>query len=198
MKFNNETIRVAVKEWWTEAANGGFINSQVVKPIKTEKKYGHISKWDVSGVTDMSSLFEHGYGKFNEDIGNWDVSNVTDMSCMFKSNKSFNQDIGKWDVSNVTNMNEMFSWAKSFNQDIGNWDVSNVTTMNSMFGNTELFYQDLGNWDVSNVTDMGWMFNSVKSYTRLESDLRYLYYFNDNFDSEVWKDKSKAKEILKK
>ena len=47
-------------------------------------KYGNISTWDVSNITDMSYLF---YGNtpylFNGDISNWDVSNVTDMSYMF-------------------------------------------------------------------------------------------------------------------
>ena len=35
MKFNNETIRTAVKEWLN--------NSK-----KAEEKYGHISNWNVS------------------------------------------------------------------------------------------------------------------------------------------------------
>ena len=71
MKFNNETIREAVKEWLEDAT-------------KAESKYGHISSWDTSGVIDMSSLFE-GAEEFNDDIGNWDVSNVTDMNCLFFS-----------------------------------------------------------------------------------------------------------------
>ena len=35
---------------------------------------------------------------FNQDISGWDVSNVTDMSSMFSRAASFNQDIGGWDV----------------------------------------------------------------------------------------------------
>ena len=42
-----------------------------------------------------------GCGKFNSDISNWDVSNVTDMTSMFNGCKSFNQDISKWNVSKV-------------------------------------------------------------------------------------------------
>ena len=80
MKFNNETISEAVKKWLEDAT-------------KAEAKFGHISSWDTSGVTDMSSLFE-GAEKFNDDIGSWNTSNVTDMSEMFYCARSFNQDIG--------------------------------------------------------------------------------------------------------
>tara|TARA_B110000046_G_scaffold28100_1_gene28965 strand:- start:45 stop:335 length:291 start_codon:yes stop_codon:yes gene_type:complete len=64
---------------------------------------------------------------FNQDIGSWDVSNVTNMSSMFASARAFNQDISSWNVSNVTNMYWMFNAATSFNQDISSWNVSNVT-----------------------------------------------------------------------
>jgi surface protein len=45
-------------------------------------KYGAIADWDVSGITDMSSLFS-GLRNFNADISRWDTSSVTDMSYMF-------------------------------------------------------------------------------------------------------------------
>ena len=160
MKFNNETIREAVKEWLEDAT-------------KAESKYGHISSWDTSGVIDMSSLFE-GAEEFNDDIGNWDVSNVTDMNCLFFSAKSFNRYIGEWNVSNVTDMSDMFCIVDSFNQDIGSWDVSNVTNMNKMFAGAESFNQDLGSWDMSNVTDMEGMFDGTdNSFGELLGDNIY-------------------------
>ena len=111
--FDNDIIREAVKEWLKD-------------PVKVKSKYGHISSWDTSKVTDMNSLFEWAKD-FNDDIGNWNTSNVTNMAEMFCGAESFNQDIGRWDVSNVEDMRGMFMDAKSFNQDIGDWDVSNVT-----------------------------------------------------------------------
>ena len=43
-------------------------------------KYGDISHWDVSNVTDMSSLFENAGTKrttsFNQPLNNWNVSKV--------------------------------------------------------------------------------------------------------------------------
>jgi surface protein len=55
---------------------GMFANS-IFKELK-----GDISKWDVSKVTDMSSMFE--FSNFNGDISAWDVSKVTDMKFIFK------------------------------------------------------------------------------------------------------------------
>jgi len=130
MKFNNETLRAALEEWLDDDK-------------KAETIHGHISNWDVSEVTDMSTLFWNlttwlGCESFNQPIGDWDVSNVTNMDNMFENIKTFNQPIGNWDVSKVTSMKWMFSGATAFNQDISNWDVSNVTKMDGMFDDTEL------------------------------------------------------------
>jgi surface protein len=96
------------------------------RPTATNQ-YGDINTWDVSNITDMSSLFAS-KKTFNEDIGNWDVSNVTDMPGMFANATNFNQDISNWDTSNVTNMEFMFYNATSFNQDISSWCVTNFNT----------------------------------------------------------------------
>ena len=45
--------------------------------------YGSIAGWDVSMITDMSSLFEN-LQNFNADISSWDTSKVTNMYSMFK------------------------------------------------------------------------------------------------------------------
>ena len=71
IKFNNETLRQAVKEWLADENSA-------------ESKYGHISNWDTSLVTDMSWLFR-GAEKFNQPIGEWDTSKVTNMNLMFNS-----------------------------------------------------------------------------------------------------------------
>ena len=58
-------------------------------------KYGYISTWDTSRVTDMNHLF-HGYclsSEFNVDVGSWDTARVTTMFGMFDECKTFNQDI---------------------------------------------------------------------------------------------------------
>ena len=76
--FTNDTLRRAVKDYLA----GGARKEDIVK------KYGEIS--------------------------NWDVSKVTNMNAMFQNATSFNQPLNKWNVSKVTNMGEMFRGAISF------------------------------------------------------------------------------------
>ena len=91
---------------------------------KALNRYGHISTWNMSQITDMSALFYH-KKEFDDDIANWDVSNVKNMSNMFSYVDLFNQPLNKWNVSNVRNMADMFFSTKLFNQPLNKWDVSN-------------------------------------------------------------------------
>ena len=113
LKRTDDDIREAVNLWCDNRA-------------EAEEKYGHISDWDVSSVTDMNHLF-HSQKLFNDDISRWDVSNVSDMGGMFSMAHSFNKPIGRWNVSKVTNMTSMFEITLAFNYNISNWDVSKVT-----------------------------------------------------------------------
>ncbi|MGX3010033.1 BspA family leucine-rich repeat surface protein [Helicobacter sp. 23-1044] len=97
-----------------------------------------LSMIDTSLITDMSDLFENSNRKDFSGIEHWNVSNVTDMSSMFSGAKSFNQPLNSWNVSNVTSMSFMFGFAESFNQPLDSWNVSNVTDMECMFENTNL------------------------------------------------------------
>ena len=126
------------------------------------KKYGHISNWDVSLITDMKKLF---YVKkdFNDDISRWNVSNVTNMRNMFDRAYNFNQPLNNWNVSNVTYMNGMFKEAKSFNQPLNNWNVSNVTNMICMFQEAINFKQPLNEWNVSSITHIHSIFKNINN-----------------------------------
>ena len=95
--FTNDTLRRAVEDY----VAGGARKEDIVK------KYGEIS--------------------------NWDVSNVTNMGGMFLNAESFNQPLNNWNVSKVTNMNKMFMGASSFNQPLDNWNVTKVMYIESMF-----------------------------------------------------------------
>ena len=168
------------------------INEDTITLNEIIKEYGDISIWDVSGITDMSSLFANTNLKdltFIEDynISEWDTSNVTDMSQMFYQS-NFNGDITNWATHNVKNMSQMFygntkftgqikSWKTSevtdmsemfknsdFNQAIGGWDTGNVTNMSGMFYNNTSFNKDISNWNLENVTNMNDMFTKATAF----------------------------------
>ena len=106
LRLTNQTIHQAVRDY----LGGGARKKDIVD------KYGEISNWDVSKVTNMDEMFYRAHS-FNQPLNNWNVSNdVKDMSYMFSRATSFNQPLNDWDVSNVLTMNDMFSGATSFNQ----------------------------------------------------------------------------------
>jgi surface protein len=145
-------IRSAVKLWCSDRDSALAI-------------YGHISFWNTSQVTNMSTLFKH-EEFFNDDISDWDVSNVANMSAMFREAYSFNQPLATWNVSKVINMECMFLGAEAFNQPIGDWNVSNVTNMSAMFRDAYSFNQPLATWNVSKVSNMEWMFLRAEAFNQ--------------------------------
>ena len=112
---------------------------------------------DLSGVTDMSNMFDSATA-FDGDLSSWNVSSVTDMSFMLSGATAFNQPLNTWNVSSVIDMNSMFDSATAFDGDLSSWDVSSVTEMDGMFAVATSFNQTLNAWDVSSVTDMNNMF----------------------------------------
>ncbi len=102
---------------------------------------------DLSGVTDMTSMFQ-GATSFNNPINHWVVDNVVIMQNLFFDCDIFNQDLNLWNVGNVTDMSGTFSRAAAFNGDISNWDVSSVTNFFNMFNAASSFNQPL-NWTIN-------------------------------------------------
>ena len=119
IKYYMNTYTFETKEELQEAVNLWFEDKE-----ECIKKYGHMSFWDVSKITDMSYLFSNRI-MFNEDISRWDVSNVENMYRIFYYCYNFNQPIGKWNVSNVTYAEEMFCYCHSFKQSLKEWKFSN-------------------------------------------------------------------------
>ena len=152
----------------------------IIEAIKENGPNCDLNWIDVSGVTDMSFLFNFtdylDYSEaqqfkkqypFNCDISKWDVSNVKNMEGMFCGCTEFNQDISNWDVSKVVIMEQMFVFAKKFNQPISKWDVSNVKILKGMFMHAESFNQDISNWKFRNdadIFDTSGVFNNSFNY----------------------------------
>ena len=85
------------------------VNIWLEDPYVSLNKYGHISLWDVSKITDMQWLFSC-CNNFNDDITLCDTGNVKNMKCMFFDANRFNQNISKWDTKNVICFKEMFKF----------------------------------------------------------------------------------------
>ena len=71
--------------------------------IRTNEQFAGIENWDVSGVKNLTLLFDNAK-HFNRDLSNWDVSNVECMSGMFYGAKSFNQDLSSWKIKDYTKL----------------------------------------------------------------------------------------------
>ena len=118
----------------------------------------NFSHWNISQVTNISSMFRKCPNLQTGDFTGWDTSNVTTMAYMFEDAtaiKSF--DMRGFNTSKVTNMAYMFA-ADPLNLletitgnqgNVLNWDVSNVTNMNLMFFENRRLDLNCSNWNVS-------------------------------------------------
>lgn len=138
-----------------------------------QTQYGHISKWDVSSVSDFSGLFQQSFTgtayagvPFSEDLNDWNTGNVTNMSNMFYNCTYANPKITNWDTTNVTDLNSCFYKAREFCQDLS-WNTGNVTNMSSTFRDARYsFNGDITNWNTENVTNMYLMFADTHQFNR--------------------------------
>jgi hypothetical protein len=155
VEFDNATIREAVNLWCQDERS---------KRVAA-RRYGDITAWNVSRVTDMSRLFAN-KKDFNDDISQWNVSNVRSMRRMFANASSFNQPLNSWDVSNLFNASHMFSVAISFNQPLHNWNLKSALFLDEMFNRASSFNQPLDPWDVSKVRNMRGMFRGASAFNQ--------------------------------
>jgi len=132
--FNdNNELKAAVNEWCDDEA-------------AAREKYGDINNWDVSNITNFSSIFS-GKTEFNSDISNWDVSNGTDFAGMFQSS-AFDQDISDWDVSSGEYFQYMFNGNPEFShQGIRKWKIDYSDILTGMFSGATKFLDN--GWQVS-------------------------------------------------
>ena len=127
MKFNNQSLKKAVKEWFSDKQ-------------KAKKTYGDISEWDTSEVTDMSELFK-GIEQINEDLSKWNTGSVTDMSGIFKSAKIQYANIANWNVTKVSDMTEAFhSCDFGYKEPHLNWKIENNVNTHYMFYEASRYY----------------------------------------------------------
>ena len=86
-----------------KARNKDHLSTLIQEHIKVHGSECDLNHIDVSGITDMSNVFEK--SRFNGDISRWNVSGVVDMSRMFLD-AHFNGDISQWDVSPLKSLRQ--------------------------------------------------------------------------------------------
>ena len=133
-----------------DPALGVDTRMRVSRQSRAEGRGGQLPRRRSTGVACCSHGADCGAAGTAE-MADWDVSLVTDMSSLFYYKRHFNADISRWDTSSVTTMYRMFRGARAFNQDIGAWDTSSVTTMKRC-STTPTRSTRTSRWDVSSVT----------------------------------------------
>lgn len=177
--FSTANYSYSMQKYWTTANTDDSYSSGMKTYLEVWqgipcKDLDYLMKWNTSGVTDMSYMFNGGKAFSADGLVDWDTSKVTNMSHMFDTAKYFNAEITSWDTSSVTDMSYMFRNTNDFDRDIGSWNVSSVENMSYMFsgalwpsGGKQVSSDSLNNWDVSNVTDFSGMFYNA-AYVGLE------------------------------
>lgn len=148
----------------------GELRDIIKEQLKLQGPNANLNIIDVSKITDMEDLF-FGLGLYphNIDISKWDVSNVENMNSMFYAREKFNSDLSKWNVNKVKDMRAMFYGCENFNSDLSKWDVKKVKDMGHMFEECKSFNSDLSKWDVENILYMDYMFHGCKSLKKIPS-----------------------------
>jgi surface protein len=132
----------------------------------TTRGIPNLNLWDVSGVSDFSSMFETCPQFDGVGCSAWDVSSGVDFNNMFNgcSNSAFDPDFSTWNMNNATNLSGMFRFCNNATNGftgigLGSWVVDNVTNMSFMFDRALKFNQNIASWNVDNVTTMQNMFS---------------------------------------
>ncbi len=137
---------------WTAPICTNFSSMFASAPNFNQPLTNLVNTSGVSGCF-MNSMFQNAT-IFNQNIGGWDVSKVTNMSSMFQSASAFNNgennSIQNWYAPLCTRFISMFQTASKFNQPLTNLiDTSSVASCQttSMFLNAFVF----NNGDVTTV-----------------------------------------------
>lgn len=134
--------------------------------------------WDMSNVTDLSSMFRNATRFQGKGLENWVTGNVTTMSHTFAVASSFEGAISKisnWNVSKVTSMARCFyGTPKIGNLDLSNWDVRKVLYFNGTFENSN-FNGNITTWRLYN--------NENGANSRI--DMSYMFRDNNSFNQNI-------------
>ena len=108
-KSNKELRRVVRIIFWNQRKNYNHMIKLNRLKIEYMYKYGPMTLWNTSQITDMSHLFQNMKLKNIKEncIKNWDISKVENMEEMFQ-NCTLSKELSWWDLSKVKNTTRMF------------------------------------------------------------------------------------------
>tara|TARA_B100000123_G_scaffold272483_1_gene255383 strand:+ start:4534 stop:4992 length:459 start_codon:yes stop_codon:yes gene_type:complete len=108
-KSNQELRRVVSIIFWHKRKNYKHMIKLNRIRMEYKFKYGPMTLWNTSQITDMSHLFQDMKLKNVKEncIKNWDISKVENMEEMFQ-NCTLSKDLSYWDLSKVKNTTRMF------------------------------------------------------------------------------------------
>ena len=150
MVYNKNTVNTTKYKYHPETTNELCKIVEKLVDDESMEDVINLNSIDTSEITDMSYVFDGMEGLLKIDVSKWDVSNVENMDSMFKSCVNLEKIIGieNWDVSKVENMQDMFNGCEAFNQDVSNWDVSNVKYSARSFNNCPIEYKYIPKFDI--------------------------------------------------
>ena len=135
-----------------------------------------LSFLDVSGATNMKTMFAYTQVKDLSEIENWDVSNVKNFTAMFQGNDNSGDvpikflPVQKWDTSSATSMAYMFYGCAQLKEiPIDNWDVSNVSDFSHMFADCyNVQTLDFSKWNTKSAKSFDAFLNDCRSLTEID------------------------------
>jgi surface protein len=82
---------------------------------------------NLANVKNMQDMFQTCYNLTTvPNIGSWNVSEVTNMTSLFNNARKFNENISGWNTAKVVALTNTFNNAYAFNQNLGGWNVNSI------------------------------------------------------------------------
>ena len=121
-----------------------------------------LSGWDVSGVRDMSYMFENAYVLQNLNISGWNTQALKNAEGMFAFSETgrlsqLSEIVGIQDIDTAAleNISKIFYENQYLNADLSAWNTSSLQNISYAFYGTYRFdVNKLKHWNVSSVSDM--------------------------------------------
>ena len=157
----------------------------------TNTTFNDTDKWDTSGVTSMSSMFNNCSNLTSLDVSTWDTSNVTNMSDMFAYCSSLEPlDLSTFNTGNVTRFDRMFRNCNNLvTLNILNFDVSKASSLYMMFYSCPklryIVVQPSVNWQITapQSVDNAYMFYGSVTLPNFNSSYIDITRANNNYGS---------------